>query len=99
MTTDELIGTGHPIRRIVKATALDDRKIWVDWEGGGAVVIDLTEHLSSSSVFDRVVSDDTYFQLVGLEEWGWAICWPDQPEASIPTSVLERLANEQTSAF
>lgn len=93
---DEFVSVGEPIPQLKSVTAGTARTVNIVWVGGRTSTIDLAPHIAQHWAF-APLADDTIFANVQADDWGWAIFWPDAPNAAIPTSTLEAL--ERNSAL
>jgi hypothetical protein len=89
---DDFISVGSPILRIKTVVPLDGRKVLIEWETGKSATIDLSEHFTHRA-FSEVLASDDVFRSVEAEELHWAIFWPGQKSAAVPSSLLQAMAD------
>lgn len=73
---DELISVGEALPRIVKAEALEPRRVRVTWKSGRVQTVDLAPALLSRRIYMPLRDDDALFSKLQVNEYGTAIEWP-----------------------
>ena len=73
---DDIISVGSPLPRLVKAEALDGRRVRVVWRDGTSKVVDLGPVLESRRIFIPLRQDDALFRTLAVSEEGDAVVWP-----------------------
>lgn len=73
---DDIISVGSPLPRLVKAEALDGRRLRVFWRDGTSKIVDLGPLLESRRIFIPLRQDDALFRKLAVSEEGDAVVWP-----------------------
>jgi len=86
---NDMIKVGKPLPRIVRAVALEGRKIRVSFNNGQEKTVDLAPALNSYRIYIPLRDDDALFCSFHISEYGDAIEWSDELDFS--AMWLERL--------
>jgi len=61
--------------RLLRAVPRDGRRVWIEYEDGVSVEVDIWPLISWGPVFERLREDDGYFQQLWIDRR--TLCWPD----------------------
>ena len=79
---DTVISVGEPLPKLTHHRILSNRLVQIVFQSGESRTVDLAPVLSSRKLFAPLVSDDTLFHQVAVNEDGNALEWPGGIELS-----------------
>jgi hypothetical protein len=78
----EIVRSGTSLPRIMKARALEGRKVEITWLDGTKKVVDLMPALASRRIYMPLRTDDALFRTLRVGEYGDAIEWDNDLDFS-----------------
>lgn len=79
---DQMISVGEPLPKLIHHRILSNRLIQITFKSGESRTVDLAPVFSSRKLYAPLVSDDTLFRQLAVNEDGNALEWPGGIELS-----------------